>query len=71
MASIQRLDLTKLSSPDVGLHNAGGGSHRNFGVSLDKSHSFRDGHEARVTGGNGPSSSRREAPALTSVLFLN
>jgi hypothetical protein len=71
MASIQRLDTTNLSSPDGGLHNAGGPPHRNFGASLDKSHSFRDSHEGRTSGGGGPSSSHGELLPLTSVLFLD
>lgn len=75
MASIQRSETTNLSSPDAGLHNVGGGaSHRNFGAAgLDKSHSFRESHEGRVSssGGGGPSSSHGEALPLTSVLFLD
>uniref|UniRef100_A0A7I4CGU2 Uncharacterized protein n=1 Tax=Physcomitrium patens TaxID=3218 RepID=A0A7I4CGU2_PHYPA len=70
MASMQRLDTVNLSSPDGGPHGVGGGAHRGFGASLDKSHSFRDGHEGRASGGGGPSSSHGEAPALASVLFL-
>lgn len=73
MASIQRLDTTNLSSPDAGLHNVGGSSHRNFGAGLEKSHSFRDSHEGRVSGGGGgqPSTSHSEVLPLTSVLFLD
>lgn len=67
---MQRLDTVNLSSPDGGPHGVGGGAHRGFGASLDKSHSFRDGHEGRASGGGGPSSSHGEAPALASVLFL-
>lgn len=74
MASIQRLDTTNLSSPDAGLHNVGS-SHRNtnFGgaaaaAGLDKSQSFRESHEGRVS--SGPSTSHGEALPLTSVLFL-
>lgn len=67
MASIQRLDTTNLSSPDAGLHN--GGSHRNFGAAgLEKSHSFRESHEGRVSG---PSTSHSEALPLTSFLLLD
>jgi hypothetical protein len=69
MASIQRLDTTNLSSPDGGLHNAGGPSHRTFGAGLEKSHSFRESHEGRASGG--PSTSHGEVLPLTSVLFLD
>lgn len=66
MASIQRLDTTNLSSPDASLHNVG--SHRNFvAAGLEKSHSFRESHEGRVSG---PSTSHSEALPLTSFLLL-
>lgn len=68
---MQRLDATNLSSPDGGLHNAGGASHRNFGAGLEKSHSFRESHEGRASGGGGPSTSHGEGLPLTSVLFLD
>ncbi|KAG0599006.1 hypothetical protein M758_12G119500 [Ceratodon purpureus] len=71
MASMQRLDATNLSSPDGGLHNAGGASHRSFGAGLEKSHSFRESHEGRASGGGGPSTSHGEGLPLTSVLFLD
>ena len=71
MASIQRLDTAGLSSPDGGLHNAGGLSHRSFGGGLEKSHSFRESHDGRASGGGGPSTSHGEGLPLTSVLFLD
>lgn len=69
---MQRLDTSNLSSPDGGVHNAGGASHRSFGGGLEKSHSFREGHEGRAgAGGGGASASHGEGLGLTSVLFLD